>query len=289
VRAVDLTDLIYDLRLGYVRSESDGGFDILGAENAAENGRIVTLGGYSTIEQAKKHISWADYLHKKLGEKYQIYNGCTEGFTSAQELTMLIRDVILLKPKLVICLSGYNNFANKTGFVKEKEYAEILRTRPFTNSGQIAFTKKVVSRFGLGNDKIYYGEENNKPAWEYWLEQEEIIHSLCEEFGIRHMTFLQPCIFSGNYEPSESENARLAELYKITKKETDGYLAAIRGEYKNAQAAISGSEYIFDISEIFNGESGVYTDAYHVKEAKTEKLAEAINLRLKGAENADET
>jgi len=272
----ELNDLMYDYRLGYVRADcSIPGFDVLGEDNAP-GGKIVTLGGYTTPEQALSHSTWADSLYEQLNGNVQIINGCTDGYTSAQELIMLIRDVILLKPRLVICLSGFYNFAYKSGFVKDKEDAEILKTHPFANPGQLAFYRKFTSRFGLGNNKVYYGEKNKLPAWQYWIEQVDIIHCLCEEFGIQHMTFLQPCIFSGKYQYSQREAEALDEYYGITMTELAEFAAAIREEYAKAVDAAKERTYIADISTLFDGESNVYIDSCHVRDTYTGKIAEAI-------------
>jgi hypothetical protein len=45
---------------------------------------------------------------------------------------------------------------------------------------------------GLGNRKIHYGAEINAPAWETWAEHLKIMNTLCVEFGIRFVAFLQP-------------------------------------------------------------------------------------------------
>ena len=98
---------IFDYRLGYVREGCTlTGFDVIGGDGA-QYGRIVTLGGCTTPEIAQNGQSWAHALYKHAGGKYQILNGCTDGYSSAQILTMFIREAILLKPKLVVCLSGY--------------------------------------------------------------------------------------------------------------------------------------------------------------------------------------
>lgn len=256
---------IFDYRLGYVRADCEAsGFDVLGGDDAP-GGRIVTLGGYTTPEQAKNHTSWADSLYEQFGGKYQILNGCTNGYTSAQEMTMLIRDVILLKPKLVICLSGFYNFAYKLGFLKDRHFAEILKTHPFTTPGQIEFYNKITARFGLGNDKIYYGEENHLPAWEYWLSHVDITHCLCKEFGIRHMTFLQPCIFSGNYTRSRSEDDALIEAYDMTTDELNQFAAEFRKQYAQVAMHTVECRYVADLSSLFDGIQNVYLDACHVK------------------------
>lgn len=275
--AFERNDIIFDYRLGYIRTETSlSGFDVIGEDGLL---RILALGGYTTTVQAKQRISWADYLYKifkDANQPVQIINGDTDGFTTAQEMMMFIRDGILLKPELVICLSGFHNFAYKLGFIREKEYVDILQKYPFTNLGQLEFYKDITSRFGLGNDKMHYGEENNMSAWEYWLSHVDIIHCLCNEFDIQHMTFLQPCVFSGKYKLSDTEKYVLAKTYGITEVEIERFDKEFRQVYKNAVQGSKDCAYITDISGLFDDDSNVYVDACHLGGEYVNKIADAV-------------
>ncbi len=275
---VNNEDYVFDYRLGYVRADAPmAGFDVIGEEGSP---RILTLGGYTTPAQAREGKTWANRLYelfKKDGKPVQILNGDTDGFTATEELLMFIRDGILLKPELVICLSGFNNFAYKLGFLKEeqREYAAILRDHPFTNPGQIEFYKDITSRFGLGKDVMYYGEENKITAWEYWLMEVDIIHCLCEEFGIRHITFLQPCVFSG-YGEFSNETAG----YGFSSNELEQFRARFKSMYESAAQGAKTRDYIKDISTLFENVE-VYSDACHVKDEHLIKLGDTIYKSIK--------
>jgi hypothetical protein len=234
------------------------------------------LGGYTTPQAATARASWPDRLYERLGGAAQIYNGCTDGHTSAQELIMCIRDGFLLKPELVLQLSGFYNFAYKSGLVREKRYAPILRDHPFATPGQIAFYERITARFGLGNGEMYYGEENRVPAWEYWLGHVDTLHALCAEFGIRHRAFLQPCAFSGRYGRSASEDAVLRESYGLTPPELDAIASRLQDAYGKTREAARGRDWLIDLSALFDGESDVYIDACHVRNEYIGRLAEAV-------------
>jgi hypothetical protein len=279
---MDLDNLIYDYRLGYVRAGTDGGFDILGGDDAP-GGRIVTLGGYTTPESAR--ASWVNRLYDRLGGRYQIYNGCTDGYGSAQEMLMCVRDGFLLKPALVLQLSGFYNFAYKLGLVRDKRHASFLRDHPFTTPGQIAFCEKITARFGLGNNEVYYGEENHVPAWEYWLGHVDILNALCAAFGIRYSAFLQPCVFSGGYERSRAEDIALCEIYDLTQAELDAIAFRFRDEYDKAAKAARTRDWLVDLSTLFAGETDVFLNACHARDAYVNRLADAVYGRI-GAEEA---
>lgn len=278
---MDLDGYIYDYRLGYVRGTGNAGFDFFNAPDAPA-GRIVALGGYTTPKSAKENSSWTDRLAEILPD-YQIISGCTDGYTSAQMLTSLIRDGVLFSPEYIICLCGFNNFAYKLGFLcpDERQNAELFRTRPFTTPKQAAFLKTITSRFGLGKDEIYYGEENNAPAHEFLLMQLDMMQCLCEEFGIKFKAFLQPCIFSGAYAISERENESLCSSYSITPPELGRFADDFRDMYKKTSSEAAGLSYVRDLSGIYNGETDVYTDACHVKPEYLQKISSAIAEELR--------
>jgi hypothetical protein len=270
-------DFIFDYRLGHVRAGSHMyGFDAIGEDGAP---RVLALGGYTTTEQARNGLSWADGLYglfRKDGVGVQILNGDTDGFSSAQELMMFIRDGILLKPRLAICLSGFYNFAYSLGFLKKRhrEYADILREHPFTTPIQLEFYKEITARMGLGNDKMHYGEPNSMPAWELWLFHTDIMHCLCEEFGIRHMVFLQPCAFSGGYAADRDEEASLSAEYSLSPGELENFRAGFQSMYAGAAEGAKTRDYIVDLSGLYS--SGAYSDACHIKAERSGELAEAI-------------
>ena len=269
---------IFDYRLGYIRDDCKyEGFDLIGAEDALEC-RIVTLGGYTTPQQARDGRSWVNALHKQKDRKHQILNGCTDGYSSAQILTLFIRDVILFSPKLVLCLSGFYNTAYKLGLVQNKSDTAFLSTHPFATPGHLHFYREITSRFGLGNDEVYYGTENHLPAWELWLRQMMEIKCLCDEFDIEFKSFLQPCVFSGKYRRSERENSFLRECYAITDYEIEKFHAEFQREYAEIIARTNDIDCITDLSGVFDDHETVYTDAYHVRDEFLPVLTEVISL-----------
>jgi hypothetical protein len=188
-------DTMYDFRLGWVRSDTDlNGFNVYGADNAAD-GRVVTLGGID---------GWAKHLYTQLGETTQIIDGSTDGYTSAQAMIMLIRDGLLLKPKFVICVSGYYNFAYQLGIDVSEKDAAILKRHPFATPNHIAYYTAISERLGLGRQGVYYGVETDKPAYETWIEHMKIMNELCVEFNIGFAAFLQP---------NKSADSRLIKCY----------------------------------------------------------------------------
>lgn len=272
----DLQGYVFDFRAGYVL---DGcplpGFCVLG-ENAQNT--LVALGGYTTPLQAQGHIAWTDHLLGQLGggTKARILSGCTDGYASAQEMLRFVRDVILLKPRLVILLSGFYDLAYQLGFVPDSETAAFLRTHPFATPRQMAFVREITSWFGLGNTETYYGEEQQLPAGERWLVHMDILRGLCQEFGLGLRVFLQPCVFSGCYQISEGEAAVLRQMYGVDDTQLAQTRAAFQAEYASMAKGAAARGFIEDLSGLFDARREVYEDALHLTPALTPALAEAI-------------
>jgi hypothetical protein len=210
---------MFDYRVGYVRSGTAmPGFDVYGGENAGHS--IVALGGAE---------GWARSLHKLMGEDFRVYDGCTDGHTTAQAMIMLIRDGLLLKTDMAVCVSGYYNFAYRLGVGVSESDAGILKTHPFATPNHIRYHKAIAERMGLGNGRIYYGAEVSAPAWETWAEHLKIMNALCAEFGMAFQAFLQPNPCPGDAEFAECF-ANAGDIARQTP-----YIAALAPEAADAE------------------------------------------------------
>jgi hypothetical protein len=189
---------------------------------------------------------------------------------------MFIREVPLLAPRLTVCLSGFNNIAYRLGLVKNKKDAAFLSLHPFATPGHLHFYRKITPRFGIGNDEVFYGEENAMPAWELWLRHMGDLSCLCEEFGIEFKALLQPCVFSGTYKRNERETALLRDVYDITDAELEAFHKGFQREYAEITKRAKDLNYIADLSGLFDGRMDVYLDACHIKEEYLPELAANI-------------
>ncbi len=264
---------MFDYRLGYVREGCKMlGFDVIGSGAK----RIVALGGYSTPEMARNGQTWAHALNRQLGEDSQIINGCTDGYSSAQILTMFIREVLLFEPETVVCLSGFYDIAYRLGFTENKADADFLRVHPFTTPGQLHFLRGITSGLGLGREQVFYGEENHLSASGLWLLHIADMHCLCEEFGIEFKAFLQPCVFSGGYNLSEREHAYLREYYGLSNEEIESFCSGFKSEYASIAKKAQDLDYVIDLSAVLDGCEDAYIDACHVKHEFVHRITEKM-------------
>jgi hypothetical protein len=189
---------------------------------------------------------------------------------------MFIREVPLLAPQQCLCLSGFYNIAYRLGLIQNRKDAAFLSLHPFATPGHLRFYREITPGFGIGNDEVYYGEENAMPAWELWLRHMGDINCLCEEFGMGFKALLQPCVFSGGYRRSERENAFLREYYGVTDQELAEFHAGFQHEYAEITARAKELGFIADLSGLFDSREDVYADASHVKEEFLPELASGI-------------
>lgn len=100
---------LYDPLLGYSRLDDIEGYKIFHPEYKK---RIVVLGNSTTDWSVSGLRSWPYWLSEllvKSGYEYSIYNGATVGYYSGQECLKCIRDILSLKPDIVISCSGIND------------------------------------------------------------------------------------------------------------------------------------------------------------------------------------
>lgn len=264
---------MFDYRLGYIRE----GCALPGIDEWGKGeDSILLLGGYTTPEQAASGHTWTRRLAQQVGAGTRIWSGCTDGYSSAQMLVLFLREAILLRPRLVICLGGFYDVAYRLGLVENREQAAFLRTHPFATPRQMDFLGAITARFGMGGDKVYYGEECTLPAHELWRGHMADMHCLCEEFGMEFRALLQPSVFSGRYQPGERERALLRERYCLTEAELEEMDGRFRQEYAAMSRLAGELDYITDLSGVFDDCTEVYEDACHVGEAYLERMVAGI-------------
>ncbi len=282
----------YDVTLSYNRKMYDiEGFELFGDINNPDAKKIVALGG-STTESTYLFIKgWAQYLAEILNNNNMptvIYCGGVAGYSSSQELLKLIRDVLPLRPDLIISYSGLNDLY---GYPKPTE--QIRNGRPFITHFQVEFIEKIMKKLlesqanlpvmhdlmwdDNGMDTVYFGLKNNKSASELWLDNARIMHSIAQEFNIEFISFFQPFAFNGFYEIDEVQ--KILYNRKSPTCIIDGYKKwgePYAEDVKKIIESINKYDYIYDFSRLFENHPAVYFDASHVYEHGNQIIAKAI-------------
>lgn len=286
----------YDVTLSYNRVvDSLEGFEVFGDVDNKSAKMIVALGG-STTESTYLFIKgWAQYLAEMLKKDNipaVIYCGGVAGYSSSQELLKLIRDVMPLKPDIVVSYSGLNDLY---GYPKPTE--RIRYGRPFITHFQVEFIEKIIDKLSPsadqlpimhdlmwqenGNTTVYYGLKNNKTASDIWLDNIRIMHAICCEFGVKFISFFQPFAFNGFYELSDEQ--KILYSRKSPTCIEDGYEKwgePYADDVKRIIDELEKYSYIHDFSRIFENNTDVYFDASHVYERGNVVIAQRIYEKL---------
>lgn len=244
---------IFDPFLGYSRMDDLEGFKEFGSAGA--DIKIITLGGSTTDFSMSKINSWPFYLQKKCwGKKCQVINGGIGGYYSGQELLKLLRDGILLKPDIVISYSGIND-ALSLGHVSGHPLVSM-------------YLKNTLEKLPVKN--IGYGCKNSLSSSDIWLMNMRMMYALCREFGIKFYSFLQPAAYIGNYNFTEKEKEVIDYIYGCD------YSERVNQFYNKTKEIIKEYSYIYDMTSVFSGMSGIYYDSCHCNEEGNMMIADYI-------------
>ena len=274
----------YDVTLSYNRKRGQiEGFEIFGDVNNPDALKIVALGG-STTESVHSFIKgWPQMLTDSLAKDDHptvMYCGGIAGYTSSQELLKLIRDVLPLKPDIVISYSGYNDLSRKVIIPCPPE----RERRPFITDFQVNYIKNILLNYPEEQRMVYYGLENDKKALEQWLDNIRSMRSIANEFNILFLSFLQPFYLIGGYKPTDSQKTIFNRKWWnkdypgsiIDKRQAD---LMINGAQEMINA-VRDIDYITDLTNIFSEHENIYRDIAHVTEYGNQVIADHVYKEL---------
>ncbi len=271
---------ILDPNLGFSFRVNGGeipGFVCFGEKN---DYKIVTLGGSTTDAARFPFKSWSQILYEKLEaagiELCVICGGCI-GYQTSQELVKLIRDVLPIKPDLLIDYSGYNDGLISRG----------ITANPFLHQYQIdlfheiAISDKCV-RYGeqyLDEDNSpSYGVKSNWTVWDQYINNIKIMKGVCAIFGIRFFSFLQPWLATKSVY-SKQEREMIFNYPDIC---SDRYYEGLLRFYDNKDKI--DVSCMTDLTHIFDDHQDVYIDRVHVNEKGNAIIADKIIEAIKRVE-----
>lgn len=234
------------------------------------NLNIGILGG-STSDLAYSD-SWVDFLSEKVSFK-NIYSGAVSGYNSSQEVFKFIRDLMPYRPEVIISFSGINDI----GHIQSKSTIEgrihhyqrdlfenILRRSEkkigsYFRSTPSAMNKKAPLK------SVIYGSKSRLKSWELWLENQLIMKSIADGFGIKFISILQPTLGIGNYSMNDVEYKALHEYSQNFRLlEGKNYLEKTHEFYFEIQRKIAKTHsFVHDFSGIFDNYTELYKDPRH--------------------------
>lgn len=264
-----------DINLAYTRDMGSEypGISILG-ENRISDYKIAVLGGSTSTSGYFWIKSWPEFLYEKYyGKDITIFNGAVEGYTSAQELIKLMRDIVCLKPDLLIVYDGYNDVAAKPAFPD--------MPNPFAIPYMKTIMEYANRRLGDAEKyKIFCGMPSSKSAIEDWLKNIEYMHAVCEVNDIKFFSFIQPLFYS-KPDLVLKEDIILNKKWDFHFGDSEVVKTPVRELRECAKEISKTHEYIYDLSHIFDDEE-VYLDQCHVFENGNQIIASEIYRHIQG-------
>lgn len=246
------------------------GVKVYGDINKAEC-TIAILGGSTSDPCAYPWKSWGELLYEKgcsEEKKLAVVVGAVCGYSSSEELLKLIRDMLPLKPDIVVSYSGVNDRGTIQSYINsyQKKLYEHLASQQ----------QKGV--YGLGEaDSVCWGVTERIESWQKWVRNQQMMYHLTKMTGIRYIAFLQPTVIS------KKRGKRDEELYLYIGE--DEISDKIQYYKKVRQLIDCGElEYVVDASGWFDDIDGLFYDYCHVFEEGNQLIAERIYRHIFGGE-----
>lgn len=268
---------VIDTNLGHTYKQKTGmnGIDIYGIEHSGSY-KIAVLGGSTTDGRLFPFKSWPEILYDKINsERLVVYNAGVSGYTSAQELIQLVRDIVLLAPDMILVYDGYNDTSEINAcpgkyfeFTYLKKALDFAREHMSHNWDFIQqdeeTEEKVITTPIIGN-------------FENWLMNIEMMHAIAVDRGIRFYSFLQPML-SNKKNLTNKEKGILFEIENFHNLKRTSLMGK---EFRNKIiSAAATHDYICDMSDIFDNHHDIYMDICHVREGANEIIATEILKRI---------
>lgn len=252
-----------DVNLGfnYLSESKYPGMVVYGTEGENDY-KIAVLGGSTTDGTAFPFKTWSQILYEKLRYKVTLYNGGVSGYVSGQELFKLIRDILSLKPDMIIVYDGFNEI-------------NIDVQNPFA----FPYAMKVVNcaaQYLVQDIRESYervvtsGVRSGRDFYSNWLFNLRNMYAISRENNIEFLAFCQP-------ELSSKRGKTIQEKNMLLSAPTDYILKHIKEGFRNCiEKTFQLPDYIYDLSHIFDSETDVYMDSCHVWEKGNQIIAEEI-------------
>lgn len=268
------------------------GFVVYGDENDPDATKIVALGS-STTDPTTFLLgdhgpdNWPKVLNDLChanGKKCVVYNGGIGGFTSSQELLKFIRDVLPLKPDVVISLDGGNelyHYSSKFPFTHHYQLRlmeQLVGTHQHHLKGYFPNTifimnyllNKRANRF-----PIHQGTPYELHPAKIWSMNTRTMNAIANEYGIKYYVFLQPIVGVGKYINSPSDDE-----YIKTMEDKEQYLTYLTALYSQAIDSCSANSYCINLTGIFDGKKDMFADPRHPNRQGDQLIANEIYRQL---------
>lgn len=253
-----------------------GGYKLL-PEEAPEGPvrRILSMGNSTSL---LPYYPWAELLEEGLNEAgygVEFWHGAGKGNTSSQELMRVVRDAPVIRPELIVSLSGICDIGYLLNAPQHPHLHKYAR-----RIYNFARDSEMVTR------SMVYGPPDEASPGAVWLRNQRMIRILADGLGIRALCFLQPVQGFGPYPQSEEERAVYAKKSKVVLAGADKpYGECVTEFYEEVRAGIAAEpaafDHVVDLTGVFADCPGAYKDHRHQTEKGVAHLAARMLPHLK--------
>ena len=241
-----------DPLLGYCRDEElVPQYKILGSGDY----KIIIYGSSTSDIGVGGEENWIQFLRRNIQKKYNvtIYAGAVAGYHLGQELLKCVRDISVIKPHLVIQMSGINDVGDGT------RLGETNLIHKYTNRmwKSILQIENIIpdSMDMRGIKRLNCGVRDDRKDYEIFISHMRMMNAICKEFGICFIGCLEPLIA---YSDKEEELEKL-----LTNAGVDSLFYETQMKFRDNVVAGVTEKWFVDLSDFFKGESGMFLDWCH--------------------------
>jgi hypothetical protein len=237
---------------------------------------IVCLGGSTTepfLPTAKKNTegnlsivangTWCEELTRLMDNKKirgTIFCGGSAWYHTSQDLQKLLRDVLEIKPDIVISYGGYNDLVMRRddkmysvplhGYIKGT-HIKLFKCPLFPNLVRY-FTREKEREFTFGD--LYSGIKSELNEAEYMIRNWNIMNEICKLHNIKFYGVCQPCIGSTERTRNDEKLSDnwLREDYLHDDELWRSCFDVLVKNYDLVRSEIPNYDFMYDLSEIFD-------------------------------------
>jgi hypothetical protein len=267
---------------------------------------IICLGG-STTEPFLKTIkeesegkylavangTWSEELTRMMENQKicgTVFCGGTGGYTTSSDLLKLLRDVLEIKPNIIISYGGYNDLIRHRDFQiytkwifdhykSNNNYRKSPLPKYFVFPNLIRYLTSNRNQENMVDGEftpleLYGGVKSELNEAEYMIRNWVIMNEICKLYDIKFYGVLQPCV--GSTERTRNDKKLISDKWFENVLHNDELwrpcFDVLVKNYDLAISEISQYDFLYDFSDIFDGQdlSIIYPyvkDGCHVSQA----------------------
>ncbi len=235
----------------------------------------ILITGGSTSDLFYNSNNWPYYLEKLFlqnGYHVNIYIGAVAGYNSGQELLILIRYGLTIKPDVHISYSGANELPWNASFISEFEqniFENMVDefSRPPLFMPNTYYTIKSFFKKNDSNTTVLRRTLYNDP-FEFYQRNIQLMDAISVYNKYQFLCIVQPINLSLN-------KANVISAEKNEKEEK--HIAALKEFYPKAKNFAKDRHNIYDFSDMFsNAKEDVFIDNCHINDIYQEQLADSV-------------